>query len=144
MNCAGSLRWRACSKMPAVSTSLTTSATSAGTLPAVMASAIAMKFEPLPEPSTPRRNVPPGVATRLTHSHTQQEFDVALGFLELVQHQFHGLDRRHARESAAQQDDAIQLVRMIEQFLFACARALDVDGRENPAVHERAVKVDLH
>src|ERR1044072_2633620 len=43
--------------MPAPSTSLITSATSAGTSPRAMASAMAAKFDPLPEPSTPRRNV---------------------------------------------------------------------------------------
>jgi len=37
-------------------TSLSTSATCAGTVPTAQASAIATKFEPLPEPSTPMRN----------------------------------------------------------------------------------------
>ena len=39
-----------------VSTSLMTIAASAGIFPAANASAMATKFEPLPEPSTPNRN----------------------------------------------------------------------------------------
>src|SRR5215207_3127372 len=42
--------------MPASSTSLRTIATSAGTSPREIASAIATKLEPLPEPRTPMRN----------------------------------------------------------------------------------------
>jgi hypothetical protein len=41
--------------MPAVSTSLSTTATVAGICPAVMASAMAAKFDPWPEPITPNR-----------------------------------------------------------------------------------------
>lgn len=63
-NFAGSFRSRACAKMPAPSTSLNTMATSAGIFPAVTASAIATKFEPLPEPRTPSRN---GLLTRFEY-----------------------------------------------------------------------------
>src|SRR5204862_5480841 len=49
-------RSRACWRMPALSTSLMTMATSAGTSPREIASAIATKLEPLPEPRTPMRN----------------------------------------------------------------------------------------
>ena len=85
-----------------------------------------------------------GSATRLTHAHVQQELDVAPGLLEFAEQQFHRLDRRHARERAAEQDDAVVFVGMVEQFLFARAGALDVDRGENAAVHQRAVKMDFH
>src|ERR1051326_4399300 len=47
----------ACSRIPDCCTSLSTIATSAGTRPAAHASATATKFEPLPEPKTPTRNL---------------------------------------------------------------------------------------
>jgi hypothetical protein len=45
--------------IPALSTSLKTMPTSAGIFPVAQAMAIATKFEPLPEPSTPNRNLLP-------------------------------------------------------------------------------------
>src|SRR5947207_15645768 len=53
-------------------------------------------------------------APRLTHGHAEQELNVAPGLLELVQHQFHGFDRRHARQRAAEDDDLVVFVRVVE------------------------------
>ena len=69
MNRAGMSRSRARARIPASATSLNTSATSAGTVPAAQASAMATKFEPLPEPSTPMRNLRSPV-TPLSYRHT--------------------------------------------------------------------------
>src|ERR1035441_5076429 len=71
MKRAGMPRSRALARIPASATSLNTSATSAGTLPAEHASAIATKFEPLPEPSTPMRNLRSPV-TRVSYRHRGQ------------------------------------------------------------------------
>ena len=38
----------------------------------------------------------------------------------------------------------LQFVRVVKQFLLARAGRLDVDGRENAAVHQRAVQMHLH
>ena len=65
---AGICRSRARARMPASATSLNTSATSAGTVPARQASATATKFEPLPEPSTPMRKLRSFV-TRFSYRH---------------------------------------------------------------------------
>src|SRR5262245_21418836 len=54
-----------------------------------------------------------------TRGHPEQEHDVALRLLQLVQHQFHGFDWRHSRESTTQDNDLVVLIRMIEQLLFA-------------------------
>src|ERR1017187_225723 len=48
---------RARSRIPASATSLNTRTTSAGTVPARQASAMATKLDPLPEPRTPMRNL---------------------------------------------------------------------------------------
>src|SRR5437899_515702 len=80
----------------------------------------------------------------ILNAHAEQEFDIAASFLKLVEDQLHGFDWRHAGERAAQNDDFIVFVGMVEQFLFACAGTFDVNRRENAAVHERAIEVHFH
>src|SRR3954469_2517814 len=43
----------------------------------------------------------------LSHCHAEQELDVAAGLLEFIEHQFHRFNRRHAGQSAAENDDLI-------------------------------------
>src|SRR5262245_49425998 len=76
--------------------------------------------------------------------HGGQELAVGLGQLELIEQEFHGLDRIELGERLAEQPHLLQLVLLEEQLLLSRARLLDVDGGEHPLVHETAVEMDLH
>ena len=67
--------------------------------------------------------------------HAQEELDVATGLLEFVEDQFHCFDRRNAGQRAAENDDFVVFVRVIEEFLFAGAGALDIDRRIFPSIN---------
>src|SRR5882672_7765506 len=102
-------------------------------------------------PSRPPR-IPASAGTRKTEAsahlahrmHRGQEFLVRLGELELVQQQLHPLDGVELGERLAKEPDLLELVLLEEQLFLPRARLLDVDGREDPLVHQPAVEVDLH
>src|ERR1019366_3963497 len=76
-------------------------------------------------PTAPGSPVLFGPGTALADRHAEEEFDVAPRLLEFVQHQFHGLDRGHPGQRAAQDHHLVVFIRVIKQFLLARAGAFD-------------------
>src|SRR6516162_258976 len=78
------------------------------------------------------------------NAHAQQKLNVAAGFFEFVEDQFHCFDRGNACQRATENDNFVVFIRVIEEFLFAGAGALDIDRGENASVHQGTVEVDFH
>ncbi len=64
--------------------------------------------------------------------------------LEIGKKNLHGLDRRKLRKLAAQEGDALEFLRVIEQFLAPGGGIEDMDRGENPLLGKAAVEVQLH
>src|ERR1700677_5298986 len=73
-----------------------------------------------------------------------EQFGVGFGCLEVVEQNFHCLDRRELGELPAQDVDARQFVGVVEEFLAARGGVEDLDGGVDALLDERAVEVKLH
>ena len=78
---------------------------------------------------------------RSTGSHAEKKLNIARSALHLAKQQIHRLDRRNTGQRAAQDRNAAGLVRMVEQFLFARARTLNVDGGKDAPMDQGAMLV---
>src|SRR5215472_2718710 len=76
--------------------------------------------------------------------HVGEELGVVARFLEVGADQLHGFNRRERVEHAAQHEDALQVLFRNQQLFLACARALDVDCREDALVHKLPIENDFH
>src|ERR1035437_1136552 len=76
--------------------------------------------------------------------HRAEKLRVVLRLVEPLDEELHRLHRRERVEDLAEDPHAVQLLLLEEQLFLARARAVEVDGRENAAVDELPVEVDLH
>src|SRR6185503_8858895 len=67
---------------------------------------------------------------------TEQKFRVRFRFLQPGDEHFHGLDWAESLHRAPQAVNALQLLGMVNKFLFARAGPVDVDRRENAALNQ--------
>src|SRR5262249_47766569 len=77
-------------------------------------------------------------------AHRLQELAVARRAVELVAEEFHRFHGVELGQELAQDPNAVQRRRRDEELLLACARARDVERREDALVHQPAVEMDLH
>jgi hypothetical protein len=71
--------------------------------------------------------------------HGVKEFSVIFGGLHLFEQEFHTLDRVHGLEHLSQEPDTIDVIPVQKELLFSRSRALNVDGRKDPPVHQSTV-----
>src|SRR5262247_2902097 len=83
--------------------------------------------------------VRPGGLGQLVH--LGEEVLVRLGHFELVQQELHGLDGVELAQRLPQEPHLLKLVLLQEELLLPGAALLDVDGGEDPLVHEAPVQV---
>src|SRR5215831_7190709 len=77
-------------------------------------------------------------------AHRAQEVLVGLGQLDLVEQELHGFHGVELGQGLAEEPDLLELVLLQEELFLAGARLLDVDGGEDPLVHEAPVEMHLH
>src|ERR1019366_5086141 len=90
-----------------------------------------------------------GGAARLTpdgsaRRHRPEELRVVLRLVEALDEELHRLHRRERVENLTEDPHAVELLLIEEELFLARARTVEVDGREDTAVDELAVEVDLH
>src|SRR5215510_15488092 len=69
-------------------------------------------------------------------AHGAQEVLVGLGQLDLVEQELHGFHGVELGQGLAEKPDLLELVLLQEELFLTGARLLDVDGGEDPLVHE--------
>src|SRR5664279_543004 len=84
------------------------------------------------------------IAITSTRRHRAEKLRVVLRLIEPLDEELHRLHRRERVEDLAEDPHAVQLLLLEEQLFLARTRAVEVDGRENAAVDELPVEVDLH
>ncbi len=77
-------------------------------------------------------------------AHQIEEFGVVLGLLHLIEQKFHRLNLVHGIEQLAQNPGFLQDFRLEQQFLAACARAVDEHGGINALLRQTAIQMDFH
>ena len=81
--------------------------------------------------------------TQFVSVHRDQEFFVVAGLFEAALHEFHGFQRGHVGQVVAQDPDAVDIFGIVEQVVAAGGAERHVDGREDAAVGELAVELEL-
>src|SRR5579859_2993354 len=76
--------------------------------------------------------------------HREQELRVGTRLLELLGDEFHRFDWRNACQGFAQDVDAVEFVRMIEQLFLTRAAPLDIDRGKDAFLDEVTVQTQLH
>ena len=64
--------------------------------------------------------------------------------LQLVEQEFHGIDRAHGRQDAAQDPHLGEHAFVDQQFFLACTRLGDIDGRERRSRDRRKAATDKY
>src|SRR5207247_9112900 len=73
-----------------------------------------------------------------------EEVRVRFRLGELFEEELHAFCDREGVEHLPENPDPSEVGRTDKQFLFSGARLVDVDGGENPAVHQFPIQVELH
>src|ERR1700674_2080018 len=83
------------------------------------------------------------LSTTLQLAHLRQEFAVRPRLSQALDQQLHGFDRGQRIQHLAQHPDALQILFGNQQLFLTRARALDINCRESPLIHQFAIQDDF-